>query len=613
MRVAVAFVMLVIAAAACGDNPSLRIVVERPAEKRYQDEITTTTISIYESSETNAVTCEEVEFSDIAPEQLLGALVAEQTISKTGKVTGTLDNISRLGPKVIVARLYSDLGVMIAAGCAEQDEIKENTTVTIQSTVAATVAFDGLDTPSRDDPYGKLVTVLDPLGESLDNFPVRWRVSGPFGATPGRMINVSELFGNTGVWESAKPSCTSADATVNIHPVEPANVSGFITRLRVSWAQPEVYSAFVRPDAASHLLIGAVSGNRCAARANPDRELVCITNGNVGEVRHFRLEKLGNGFALVDQGAMTVPSIIGVVAIDDLGHQEVFGITSSGAWARLFGGSNVGTKTCSGCTVDDFRLIPACGAKAKLALHTSLPASPIHEMELLGVKDSQPFALGLLDAGVDPLLDNAGCLTQDNAGDITVLQALALDFTRTLPPGPTITRAALSSMCGTAHCTVALPFPDAGVGFLKTTGGESQMIGTSFDVAGAELTSWVLRPAGGTFHLIERQHIAAAAPPNQIVVGRFDNDTEDDLLWGIGSGRNSAFQVSYFQKIEGTTERLSALGAVGTDTSSIQVADLNGDGIDDIIAVGVGLVTVIPVGVAGKDPSGFTFNDTTCN
>jgi hypothetical protein len=43
MRVAVAFVMLV---AACGSDPHLNVVVVRPADVRYQAEITKTVVSI---------------------------------------------------------------------------------------------------------------------------------------------------------------------------------------------------------------------------------------------------------------------------------------------------------------------------------------------------------------------------------------------------------------------------------------------------------------------------------------------------------------------------------------------------------------------------------------
>ncbi len=611
--VRIAFVMLVAAMPiiACGSDPHLDVVVVRPAEVKYRAEITQTVISIYEPSESTPVTCEQVEFSDIDDQQLLGALVAEQTIDDTAGVTGTLSGISRLGPKVIVARLFSSDHRLIAAGCAEQDEIADTTKVTVTTVVASIVAFDGLDAPSRDDPYGKLVTVLDPLGDSLVNFPVRWRVFGAAGTEPARTKNVTQLADN--VWESSQPSCTRSDGTVDIHPVEPKTVSGFAAKLRVSWQStpPELFSGFVRPNFAVRPL-GVASGRRCAVRTAGARQLVCLTNAN--EVSRFELVVGPDNtpsLKLVD--TKTALGAIGVVAVDDAGKQEVYAISSQGSWSKLYGTRNVGTGACPGaCVVDDFVVLPACGGDAaKLVLHTRGTASPILEMDLFGTAAATPFNLGTIDVGVDPVLDNAGCMTQvDSTGAVSVLGVVALDFVRA--SGSTNGRAELSTTCGAAgvHCSVPLPFPEAGIGFITTAAGEHQMIGTSFDVLGAELTSWVLRPADGSFHLIERQHITAAAPPTQIVVGNFDSDADADLVWGLAGARNSTFQVSYAKTVG--AQRLSALATVLVDASDLIAADLDGDGIDEMIGVGPNGVAVIPIGVPGAKPANFTFDDPTC-
>src|SRR5688500_16875092 len=108
-------VVLLVVVAACGDDPSLRVSVKHPTEPRIHDAIRSTVVTVYES---DALTCTEVEFGDRTEDELFALKVAEVETTD-GESTGTLDGVSRLDHKVIVARGRGIEGELITAGCVE--------------------------------------------------------------------------------------------------------------------------------------------------------------------------------------------------------------------------------------------------------------------------------------------------------------------------------------------------------------------------------------------------------------------------------------------------------------------------------------------------------------
>ena len=100
---------------------------------------------------------------------------------------------------------------------------------------------------------------------------------------------------------------------------------------------------------------------------------------------------------------------------------------------------------------------------------------------------------------------------------------------------------------------------------------------------------------------------------DQIVSGRFDTDDNADLFWSVGARRGTTFEVAY-SRDEGPSplEALSAAQTLGI--TSLQAADLTGDGYDDIIVTGAGVVnqavSVVPVHV--KSPIQTLTTDDTC-
>jgi hypothetical protein len=153
------------------------------------------------------------------------------------------------------------------------------------------------------------------------------------------------------------------------------------------------------------------------------------------------------------------------------------------------------------------------------------------------------------------------------------------------------TRAAYG--CTATACMSNELFPGAGVAF--TTGSESRMIVTFVDATGVVLAEVVMgpdRPARDLF--VERTRTPAASTPDRLVVGQFDDDGELDMAWNISARRGTKFEVAYARKVG--DQRLAALSGVQTlQVTSAAVADLTGDGNDDVVITGDVGVVVVPM------------------
>jgi hypothetical protein len=586
---------LVVAIAACGGDPSLQIEVQQPEDENYKRLVTKTVVTVYES-ELDTLTCEQVELGDVTAELLLGAAVAQQTVYKDGRVEGTLDDISRLGKKVIVARMLTDDDILIAAGCAEQGDLDGDTRVVVQTIVAASVA---VDTVNADDPYGKQITLVDPLGDSLVGRPVRWRLFSPSGAVPAASDVTIDADEPT-TWSSAEPGCTDNRGIANMRLTPPSKVAGFAARFRVSWpAQPiDVISGFVRPAIGAQLLDTPPASNRCAIRtAGGERRVVCAETVTTTPRAHRYEIAQGplKNYSIADRGFVAITQPAGVFAFDG----EVYALRVNATVQNLFGATSLSPTPCADCAVDDFRVAPACGDDPARIFFHSATGSPIRAIPVTGgaVQDLA------IESGVIAVnLNAAGCVTTINAQGVEKdVQVIVLDLAS---QEGVITRGFFR--CGPARvCNVTLPFPNAGVGFVRAgtaTKPEMQMIGTAFDIAGAELVGWVLRPTfdNMTYLLIDRRRIIAAAPPVQLLVGKLDNDAEPDLVWNMRGTRSSLLQVSYGHTIEDGS-RLSALAPIPTQVAIEELAlgDLNGDGFDDLVGVTPNSFIVLPQNVDG--------------
>lgn len=604
---------LVIVLSACSDDPSLQIEVQRPMEP-YLRLIEKTVVTIYEP-ELASLTCEAIEFGDVSEDLLLGATVATQIVHADGTTDGTLDDISRVGRKLVVARLTTATDVLIAAGCAEVGDLSGDVNVVIATQIAATVA---VDTVSVDDLYAKQITVVDPLGESMVDREVRWRLFGPAGSAPASTSLATVDPDAPTVWDSAAPGCTDNRGLATMRMVPPAKVSGFAARFRVSWpATPiDLISGFTRPGIALQLVNDMPPAHRCAIRTAGEHRVVCADNlGTTPRGHRFELVQgpLKN-FNVVDRGTVNLLSRpAGVFSVDETNGKEVYALLANGNVQNLFGTTQLATSTCTDCTIDDFRVVPACGEDAaRLYMHSST-GKPIRVMPVRGgpVVD---FGLPpeLEAAGITVELNNVGCVTTISRNGVERdVQIVILDITSS---EGVITRGLFR--CGAGNlCGVTLPFPFAGVGFLRAgtaTKPEMQMVGTAFDIAGAELVGWVLRPTfdGNTYLLIDRQRIVAASPPEDILVGKLDSDDEPDLVWTIRGGRSALMQVSYGHAIEDGS-RLSAITPINNIIEEVALGDATGDGFDDLLGVTATSFVVLPQNIEGPAVPDRT-EETTC-
>src|SRR4029078_4590287 len=91
--------------AACGNSPSLHVVVEHPSGITIEK----TVVSVYESENLH---CEDIAFSRVGGDELDAVLVSQ------AESAGELEGISRTDHKVIVARRSGAMGASRSAGCA---------------------------------------------------------------------------------------------------------------------------------------------------------------------------------------------------------------------------------------------------------------------------------------------------------------------------------------------------------------------------------------------------------------------------------------------------------------------------------------------------------------
>ncbi|MEJ7602428.1 MAG: hypothetical protein WKG01_31340 [Kofleriaceae bacterium] len=574
------FVAWFVVVAACGDDPSLRVSVNHPTDARIHDAIRRTTVTVYESA---TLSCTDVEFGDVTDDELSALAVAEVETTETIS-SGSFSGVSRLDHKVIVARGLGIEGELIAAGCAEVDDVEAGVAVieTIPSALATI-------TEAGDLMGGILITTTDPFSRALQGRKVSWRTFGPSGtsASAQHYENLED-----GVWQPKSPSCTR-DGETTIHPAPPNFPGGYAVRLRVSWSAARIplFTRFTRLAALSQAFSPDPAGaivRRCAVRRDASATasgLVCLASRN--QALDFSLA----GGALTAQPAPT-SAAVAVVSIPGInGRLDTYAIDDLGNWSGLFGAAPVNATTpnpwCPGtCDPDekptplDIQVVPSCGGVpgvllARLQRGIATKTTQILVMPWRG----GPAGTTMTDAPIA----NAGCLTelQEDGGSV-IRQAIVFGEDES-----DRTPSLVSFPCdGPASKRCNLPITD---GAAFPPGDEPRMLISTFDATGTVLTSVVARPTeGGTMRegLIERTRQPAASPPQEIVFGRFDADNDLDLFWYFAPpfGRNStSIQGAYAREVDGVP--LTALDRFEGIITEAHAADLDNDQLDEIIIV----------------------------
>ena len=591
------YLALVLALAACGEDPSLRVLVdlERPPIHKL-------VISVYESP---SLTCEQVEYADLTEAQLAALLVDEQTITGD-EVEGALDSLSRTDHKLIVVRGYADTGELLEGGCAEHDLVVEDDSITVKTHVIASVSAqvvldpDSGEPPVPFDPLRIGVIVTDRDGVTLPDRPVSLRMIGPAGSDPIQATNM--ITTDDGAWQPERPACTNNKGTTAVFPIVPNIVGGFAAKVRVAWANQVATQFSGIANTASdlglaNLTIATETKHPCAVSVKRTgsaltRRLVCV-DGTIA--KEFPVT-VANGVTTLGPPTMTslgTLPIIGLFALpveSDPLQREIYAVDSDGKVTALFGAAPAqATLNCSECTgsVVDAIVAPACGPRdvEKLVLVVrsggedkvkAMPSRGGVAIEIRGLSDSpRPYEVALR---------NAGCVAQIGPAGYEERQLTVVDLHDTVLD--TIASRGFYACIATACKRVNLPVGGGAVGF---TSNPPYLVGTSIDATGIVLATWALisdpnDESMTTDLLIERRPaIPSSALPGHIAVGTFDEDDGVDMAWDGSRGRVTQVELAY-TSVDGL--RLQALSdPLALALIDMFATDVTNDDHDDIIIV----------------------------
>lgn len=600
MRLAVVVVLGVVA---CGDDPSLRVDVEHPIA------VTRTTISVYEPQ---SFDCEDVEFGDVSDAELAAARVAELEIAGD-VVTGSLEDLSRTAPKVIVARGFDMEGTLATAGCADKGVIEGRDQITIVTDRAALASIGPL-VLAGNDPFSLTVVLTDTRGVALKGHPVSWRVYGPAGSTSAPSPNVLEDE-ESGVWRLEAPTCANADGVRKIHPVPPSTIGGFAVQIRPSWAiePPPLVTGFTRIDAGLQATVPAVGiKHPCAIRsyvpvgaAAPVTSILCVEATSATDStlvgREYRVT-VSNGQARVaafgSDFLITEPQIAAVYSVPRSDTvRDVYAVSRSGKVIGLLAPSvppAVVSSLRPGAIAIDALLLPRCSSlEPRLLIRVEktterrlvwMPATGGIDQDWNAVRGASGDVL---------TMRTTGCVTElDPRNVVDARQAVVVDMpSRDGTIGRQTTSAYFDCVVpNKEQCFVDLPVPRAGVGFYP--GDTPLLAGANLDASGVVVSRWAVLFDSGSYRRVELDRVAAGALPLHIVYGQFDTDGKHDSFWDTISvdPDESSFQLTYAQ-LAGTLP-LSALSVPQPlSVVDLLVGDVTGDGKDDLVLIGSSMAT----------------------
>jgi hypothetical protein len=607
---------------ACGDDPSLHVVVEHPTGLT----VDKTVVTVYESP---TLTCIDVAFRRIAEADLVPLAVAEETIMASGAVDGELSGISRVDHKVIVARGYDAMGEPLTGGCEEQGVVEGRTKVEIKTRELVTVSLVAPDPTDNTDPLRAIVAATDRTGQGVDNRRVAWIVYGPAGATPASTTN-AEMLADDASWIPTTPACTQNGPAV-VHPVPPAKIGGYAVQIGVEWAKalPPMYTSLTsaRLDAFSERITAPASATSkstrfCAIRiAGSVRRLVCL-DGTLA--RDYAVNVSGGTASLTSMQTQTLTGEARVViAVPSGDDRDVYAVTTRGFLVPLFGAPMPDNRTpvcplaqptCDP-QVEDAIAVPACGSQpGRIILRLSTNGTgQLKQMSVRG-GDLADFPAPVIPATLVQL-DSAGCVDRFEAGGTNTQRQVvtysmgarnALD--EFVPIG---TRAVYG--CNAATCMHNELLIGAGVAFT-----EGRMVVSAVDATGVVLVQVVMAPdSPDKDRLVERLRYPSAAIPARIVAGQLDTDGDSDLFWNISARRGASFEVAYARQVGGVP--LEALSpAVQVDVADVLIGDLTGTGVDSLVftestalSAGTSGIAVVPVNAAAQIPA--SKPDSSCN
>jgi hypothetical protein len=557
------------------DDPSLRVVVERPAA--YAELVQRVEVTIYQR---DALGCDEIAFDHLSAEEL-------KTIerSRSDEKTLALTAIPRLGRKAVVARGYGkiarlDPGVerLIIAGCAEVDEITDQDRVVIKTEPVATVATDStLIAPGRGAVQIDVVAV-DALQKGIDAKEVRWTTYGAAGAFPA-----------SGDIDEPSTPLVLRTGEGSIRPNPPATVGPYAVQVRVKWSTglpPVVSGMMLTPPLSRSLGLADPSFiNTCTIYARGGVPALACLEKDSPALRFVRSYRIVGDLLAQVAAPVSVPNAIGVFGV---GNGAVV-VNADGTYAGLFGAPFSGSVCpagCAGLTVVDVLAFTGCtGTAPVLFAHYREGTVPRLLATVLATSQKIPFTAPA-EALLSPLsLDAIGCVT---------------DLERSTQPQTAVmvSTNASRSIYGLGSMIAIERARDrrqAGTGF-TFSGQEARVLTTELDPTGFVVVESVLSKPGLVYRLFERRRSPAVAPPRHYVSGTFDYDDATDLAWDVLDdldNQKRAIQVL----LAARPGRPPLSGAVSiADATDLLAADLDGDGIQEVIGVSNNSFTVQRVG-----------------
>jgi hypothetical protein len=510
--------------------------------------------------------CDAIEFGDLTDAELAAIKVDEVEATGGGRI-----EVSRLGGKQIVARGFDAQGRFVTAGCKDLGEITGGEQVQIVTQPTAVVAID----PAQPDrPFSErtiLINMTDTNGKPLDG-NVSWLLTGPAGAPV----------------QQPSPGIATRGGDVKIHVDDLGTPGPEGLRIRVPWATAPLplVTGFDLSNAITIPLTLVGGGAGITAGLHPSCDLrrhagklptlVCLTPAGLQGHRdaveiawqtdHYASTPITIPAAIDNQFAVFVDR-------DDTAADEAVYVISgnaagAGNWYKL-GAPGTGTAMAFGDALQNVVYVPRCrenSAMALVGIETGAPAAVLDKEAFFSVTGS------LMSTPADGSVFSGGCVCDvdkkehqavvvtGNGGDATLVLVTAAGQMQAIP-GTRLT----------------------GSGFVavETKGMvEKRFAGTRLQASGTVVFEAVLASEGGSFKLVERTELEAAAPPVKIVGGKLDQDGDTDLMWDMVAGaRRRLYQVSLAEQVNGAplTAITSGPTAPSGTTSAVPVDFLTGN------------------------------------
>ncbi len=545
--------------AACSRDPSLAVTVHHPAGYA----VTQTRVNVYVG---NDVTCDVIEFGDLTEAELAAVSVSEAT-------DGNEVEVSRLGEKSIVARGYDAQGRFVTAGCKDVGEIAGATTVAIDTQPTASVAID----PGQPDrPFGEreiLVNMTDPKGKVLDG-TVSWQLTGPGGTVPQLA--------------SAGVPTKNGNLRFQVADIGQPGPEGLRIRAPLATAPLPLVTAFDLSHATTVQLGGgaAASHPSCDVRGHAGKPptLVCLTQADVLNSHRDLVEIGWQGGQFAAMPAITLPGnnqFALFVDHDGSADEPVYVLSANaagtGSWYKLGASSTAETFASA---LQNVVYIPKCAdnsSQALVAVQTGTAIDVANQVRIFTVAGA-PGPSGPSDGEVF----SGGCIhdvdKKEHQGVVLAGAGGDAGLELITPGSQTLTPIMSAKFTGSGFVTIESQ------GVI-----EKRFAGTRLQATGTVVFESVLALQGSSYMLVERTEVEAAAPPEKIIAGKLDLDSDTDLMWDMGIGaRRRVFQVSLAEQVGGVplTAMTSGPGGVSATTANptdFVVGDLNGKGSDEMI------------------------------